>query len=154
MSELVAKKPDNCKKALITGITGQDGSYLTEFLLAKGYEVHGDPQRPESKMDAAVKEWASDAAAARGTHAISPRNVFKPGNILREAARLFAKVRNAREQKFQSERRSVPVVWSTKPRPIRRRTSVGIIWKRKQPSRGNVLILRMLFPSPEYSLYA
>ena len=34
-------KSDNAKKALITGITGQDGSYLTEFLLAKGYEVHG-----------------------------------------------------------------------------------------------------------------
>ncbi|MFH1091386.1 MAG: GDP-mannose 4,6-dehydratase [Pseudomonadota bacterium] len=29
------------KKALITGITGQDGSYLAEFLLAKGYEIHG-----------------------------------------------------------------------------------------------------------------
>jgi GDPmannose 4,6-dehydratase len=29
------------KKALITGITGQDGSYLTELLLTKGYEVHG-----------------------------------------------------------------------------------------------------------------
>jgi hypothetical protein len=29
------------QKALITGITGQDGSYLTEFLLDKGYEVHG-----------------------------------------------------------------------------------------------------------------
>ena len=29
------------KKALITGVTGQDGSYLSEFLLAKGYEVHG-----------------------------------------------------------------------------------------------------------------
>ena len=29
------------KKALITGITGQDGSYLAEFLLGKGYEVHG-----------------------------------------------------------------------------------------------------------------
>ncbi len=28
------------KKALITGITGQDGSYLTELLLEKGYEVH------------------------------------------------------------------------------------------------------------------
>ena len=27
--------------ALITGVTGQDGSYLSEFLLAKGYEVHG-----------------------------------------------------------------------------------------------------------------
>ncbi|MGH9904117.1 MAG: GDP-mannose 4,6-dehydratase, partial [Pyrinomonadaceae bacterium] len=41
------------KKALITGITGQDGSYLAEYLLGLGYEVHGlvrrvaleDPQR-------------------------------------------------------------------------------------------------------------
>jgi GDPmannose 4,6-dehydratase len=29
------------KVALITGVTGQDGSYLAEFLLGKGYEVHG-----------------------------------------------------------------------------------------------------------------
>jgi GDPmannose 4,6-dehydratase len=29
------------RKLLISGITGQDGSYLAEFLLAKGYEVHG-----------------------------------------------------------------------------------------------------------------
>ena len=29
------------KRALITGITGQDGSYLAELLLEKGYEVHG-----------------------------------------------------------------------------------------------------------------
>lgn len=36
------------KKALITGITGQDGSYLTEFLLAKGYEVHGIIRRSSS----------------------------------------------------------------------------------------------------------
>src|SRR3954454_7816546 len=33
------------KKALITGITGQDGSYLAELLLAKGYEVHGIVRR-------------------------------------------------------------------------------------------------------------
>lgn len=33
------------KKALITGITGQDGAYLTEFLLCKGYEVHGLKRR-------------------------------------------------------------------------------------------------------------
>lgn len=33
------------KKALITGITGQDGSYLAEFLLSKGYEVHGVVRR-------------------------------------------------------------------------------------------------------------
>ena len=33
------------KKALITGITGQDGSYLAELLLEKGYEVHGMTRR-------------------------------------------------------------------------------------------------------------
>lgn len=36
------------KKALITGITGQDGSYLAELLLAKGYEVHGVVRRSSS----------------------------------------------------------------------------------------------------------
>ena len=33
------------KRALITGVTGQDGAYLAEFLLAKGYEVHGIKRR-------------------------------------------------------------------------------------------------------------
>ena len=33
------------KKAIITGITGQDGSYLAEFLFSKGYEVHGIVRR-------------------------------------------------------------------------------------------------------------
>lgn len=36
------------KKALITGVTGQDGSYLAEFLLAKGYQVHGIKRRVSS----------------------------------------------------------------------------------------------------------
>jgi GDPmannose 4,6-dehydratase len=36
------------KVALITGITGQDGSYLAEFLLEKGYEVHGIIRRSSS----------------------------------------------------------------------------------------------------------
>ena len=36
------------KKALISGITGQDGSYLAEFLLQKGYEVHGILRRSSS----------------------------------------------------------------------------------------------------------
>lgn len=38
----------NPKKALITGITGQDGSYLTDLLLTKGYEVHGIVRRSSS----------------------------------------------------------------------------------------------------------
>jgi GDPmannose 4,6-dehydratase len=36
------------RKALITGVTGQDGAYLAEFLLAKGYEVHGIKRRASS----------------------------------------------------------------------------------------------------------
>src|SRR5690348_10929937 len=36
------------KKALISGVTGQDGSYLTEFLLDQGYEVHGIVRRCSS----------------------------------------------------------------------------------------------------------
>ena len=36
------------KKALITGVTGQDGSYLAELLLEKGYEVHGVKRRSSS----------------------------------------------------------------------------------------------------------
>jgi len=36
------------KRALVTGITGQDGSYLAELLLEKGYEVHGIVRRSSS----------------------------------------------------------------------------------------------------------
>ena len=42
------EKSYNLKVALITGITGQDGSYLAEFLLNKGYEVHGIKRRSSS----------------------------------------------------------------------------------------------------------
>src|SRR6185369_937017 len=37
------------KKAFITGVTGQDGSYLAEFLLEKGYEVHGMARRTSTQ---------------------------------------------------------------------------------------------------------
>lgn len=52
------------KRALITGITGQDGSYLTELLLAKGYEVHGLVRRvaiedPEGRL-ARIKHLQND----------------------------------------------------------------------------------------------
>ena len=42
---ILKKKNSMLQKALITGITGQDGSYLAELLLAKGYEVHGIKRR-------------------------------------------------------------------------------------------------------------
>ena len=36
------------KKAIVTGVTGQDGSYLSELLLKKGYQVHGIKRRSSS----------------------------------------------------------------------------------------------------------
>ncbi|MCF8063226.1 MAG: GDP-mannose 4,6-dehydratase [Deltaproteobacteria bacterium] len=48
------------KKALITGITGQDGAYLAEYLLAKGYEVHGIKRRSSSFNTARVDHLYRD----------------------------------------------------------------------------------------------
>ncbi|ATG41894.1 GDP-mannose 4,6-dehydratase [Phaeobacter piscinae] len=48
------------KKALITGVTGQDGSYLAEFLLEKGYEVHGLKRRASSFNTARVDHIYQD----------------------------------------------------------------------------------------------
>jgi GDPmannose 4,6-dehydratase len=52
------------KRAFITGITGQDGSYLAEFLLAKGYEVHGLKRRSSSfntgRLDDIYEDWHED----------------------------------------------------------------------------------------------
>jgi GDPmannose 4,6-dehydratase len=48
------------KKALITGITGQDGSYLAEFLLRKGYEVHGIIRRSSSFNTARIDTLYQD----------------------------------------------------------------------------------------------
>jgi len=50
----------NIKKALITGITGQDGSYLAEFLLEKGYEVHGIKRRSSSFNTSRIDHIYSD----------------------------------------------------------------------------------------------
>ena len=44
-SKIPSDRPKDRKRALVTGITGQDGSYLAEFLLDKGYEVHGIKRR-------------------------------------------------------------------------------------------------------------
>jgi len=50
------------KKALITGITGQDGSYLTELLLEKGYEVHGIIRRQSSQNTERIDHVLNDSA--------------------------------------------------------------------------------------------
>ena len=58
------------KKALITGITGQDGSFLAEFLLGKGYEVHGIIRRSSSFNTGRIEhlyfdEWVRDMKRKR-----------------------------------------------------------------------------------------
>ncbi len=51
------------KKALITGVTGQDGSYLAEFLLEKGYEVHGMIRRSSSYNQERLEDVLSEEEA-------------------------------------------------------------------------------------------
>ncbi len=53
------------KKALITGVTGQDGSYLAEFLLEKGYEVHGIKRRASSLNTQRIDHIYQDPHAKR-----------------------------------------------------------------------------------------
>ncbi|MES2906957.1 MAG: GDP-mannose 4,6-dehydratase, partial [Pseudomonadota bacterium] len=48
------------KRALITGVTGQDGAYLAEFLLQKGYEVHGIKRRSSSFNTARIDHLYED----------------------------------------------------------------------------------------------
>ena len=55
------------KKALITGITGQDGAYLAEFLLAKGYKVHGIKRRSQSFAPYRVNEEYLNIGLYSGT---------------------------------------------------------------------------------------
>ena len=53
------------KKALITGITGQDGSYLSEFLLNKGYEVHGIKRRSSSFNTDRINHLFNDSEVSK-----------------------------------------------------------------------------------------
>ncbi|ENO77397.1 GDP-mannose 4,6-dehydratase [Thauera mechernichensis] len=63
------------KTALITGITGQDGSYLAEFLLAKGYEVHGIKRRASSFNTQRIDHIYQDP------HTPNPRMVLHYGDL-------------------------------------------------------------------------
>jgi GDP-D-mannose dehydratase len=58
----------NMKTALITGVTGQDGSYLAEFLLGKGYVVHGIKRRPLCSIQTA---WITSTKIRMSTMPVS-----------------------------------------------------------------------------------
>jgi len=64
MASHVAKKARKEKVALVTGITGQDGSYLAEFLLEKGYVVHGIIRRSSSFNTGRIEHLYKDKHAS------------------------------------------------------------------------------------------
>ena len=85
------------KTALITGITGQDGSYLAEFLLAKGYEVHGiirrsssfntarldhiyqDPHVPDQRLKLHYGDLTDSSNLSRLVEKIAPSEIYNLG---------------------------------------------------------------------------
>ena len=85
------------KKALITGISGQDGSYLAELLLAKGYEVHGiirrsssfntgridpiyqDPHVPEARLRLVYGDLNDASSLNRILRTIQPDEIYNLG---------------------------------------------------------------------------
>jgi GDPmannose 4,6-dehydratase len=85
------------KKALITGITGQDGSYLAESLLSKGYEVHGlirrsstfstsridhlyvDPHEPESKLFLHYGDLSDSSQLTNLFYDVKPDEIYHLG---------------------------------------------------------------------------
>lgn len=86
------------KKALITGITGQDGSYLAEFLLEKGYEVHGlvrrvaieDPEHRMSRVCHLIDEINIHAASLESLSSIFMLcNAVRPDECYHLAAQSF-----------------------------------------------------------------
>jgi GDPmannose 4,6-dehydratase len=92
------------KKAFITGVTGQDGSYLAELLLAKGYEVHGLKRRSSSlntqRIDHIFQDKHSEGTRfflhygdmTDGTSLINLIGQIKPDEVYNLAAQSHVKV--------------------------------------------------------------
>jgi GDPmannose 4,6-dehydratase len=73
----------SAKKALITGITGQDGAYLTEFLLEKGYEVHGIQRRSSSTNTARIEHFKDGQGFAQGRLYLHYGDLTDATNLIR-----------------------------------------------------------------------
>ncbi|MEM8541533.1 MAG: GDP-mannose 4,6-dehydratase [Pseudomonadota bacterium] len=71
------------KKALITGITGQDGSYLAEFLLEKGYEVHGIKRRASSFNTQRIDHIYEDPHESRAKLKLHYGDLTDSSNLIR-----------------------------------------------------------------------
>ena len=78
------------RKALVLGVTGQDGSYLAELLLEKGYEVHGFMRRSATGNTVNIEHILDDIEIQRGDLA-DPTSLYrvisrvKPDEVYNEA---------------------------------------------------------------------
>ena len=111
------------KKALITGITGQDGSYLAEFLLEKGYEVHGITRRASLANTARIehimdKITLHDGDLSDSSSLIRIINIVQPDEIYNLAAQshvqvslMFRNIRRCRRTWCSSYSGSMPHSW-------------------------------------------
>ncbi len=85
------------KIALVTGISGQDGSYLAEFLLSKGYEVHGMKRRTSTKYSARIEHLKDHFTLHEGdmldsTSLIRLVEQIRPDEVYNLAAQSFVPV--------------------------------------------------------------
>jgi GDPmannose 4,6-dehydratase len=71
------------KRALITGVTGQDGAYLAELLLSKGYEVHGIKRRSSSFNTARVDHLYKDPHTSDGRFTLHYGDLTDATNLIR-----------------------------------------------------------------------
>ena len=126
------------KKALITGVTGQDGSYLSEFLLEKGYDVHGIIRRSSVDYRERISHLEGnphfhlhfgDLHFKTPDHHAARRRVGKhrvdgfcedsaactagtePGSFLIESAQLRGRILQRRSRRVHKEKRIFIIIW-------------------------------------------
>jgi|TARA_B100001971_G_C18252302_1_gene579250 GDPmannose 4,6-dehydratase len=114
VSETFENFEKNKKKALITGITGQDGYYLAKFLLNKGYEVYGMYRRSSLEVEARIFELRDKIKLVEGD-LIDPTSIIR---ILKEIKP--TEVYNLAAQSF------VPSSW-TQPLATAQMTALGAL---------------------------
>ena len=81
------------KKAIITGVTGQDGAYLSEFLLEKGYEVHGLKRRSSLFNTDRIDHLYTDPHLNHSNFYLHPSDMTDSTNLIRL-------IRNKARQRF------------------------------------------------------
>ena len=108
------------KKVLITGITGQDGSYLTELLLEKGYEVHGIIRRQSSQNTERIDHVLNDSAF--------DKRVFLHYGDLTDSSNAHALIREIQpDEVYNLAAQSHVAVWFEVPEYTAEATGVGTI---------------------------